>query len=376
MLILLPARVLGSYMIPDLSIVIPCYNAATYLSNTLDCLLNQSYQNFYIYIIDDGSSDETSNISMFYVNRDCRVKYFYKSNSGAGDSRNYGLNLVDSKYVMFLDADDLYHRNFLRYMRDAIAFSKSEVAICKSQTFRKISDISLSLQNSFENSFSSVSTESIYYKLFDIVNPAPWNKIFSTSFIKNNKLHFQNLRHANDAYFCYMAFVLSSSITFVNSTLMYYRVGLGSSLQDNLYKSPLCDLQMLEKVSSGLSCRFPTNHPIINSFNKYCIHTLFNHYQILLLQNKSSLDKYRMYLYSTFLNNISLYIPKFPFPCPLKSYFLFTCICRISVQGFSLVYHDLSCDDARFEYLINGFKYKFRLVLVFILSFILSKYRN
>ena len=92
------------------SIVIPCYNYGSFISQTLDCLLTQSYQNWEAIIIDDGSTDNTRQVVDGYLRKDPRFIYIYQLNQGLSASRNTGLNNANGSYVQFLDADDLLSR--------------------------------------------------------------------------------------------------------------------------------------------------------------------------------------------------------------------------------------------------------------------------
>ena len=95
---------------PLVSIVIPCYNYGLFISQTLDCLLTQSYQNWEAIIIDDGSTDNTRQVVDGYLRKDPRFIYIYQLNQGLSASRNTGLNNANGSYVQFLDADDLLSR--------------------------------------------------------------------------------------------------------------------------------------------------------------------------------------------------------------------------------------------------------------------------
>ena len=93
------------------SIIIPTYNRAAFIRNTIQSLLNQSYSNFEIIVVDDGSKDNTDEIVKEIT--DPRVLYFKKENAERGAARNYGLNLAKGTYVNFFDSDDLAYPNHL-----------------------------------------------------------------------------------------------------------------------------------------------------------------------------------------------------------------------------------------------------------------------
>ena len=91
---------------PKISIIIPAYNAEKYLQETLESIFAQDYPSVEIIVVDDGSTDSTSNIVESY-SHDSRVQYIYKLNSGTAKSRNVGIKRASGDFLMFVDADDL-----------------------------------------------------------------------------------------------------------------------------------------------------------------------------------------------------------------------------------------------------------------------------
>lgn len=89
------------------TVIIPCFNYGWILSETLDSLLQQTYQYWEAIIVDDGSTDNTKDVAASYVNLDSRFRYIYQNNSGLSEARNTGLRLAQGEYIQLLDADDL-----------------------------------------------------------------------------------------------------------------------------------------------------------------------------------------------------------------------------------------------------------------------------
>lgn len=95
------------------SIIVPCYKQAAYLSETLDSVLAQTYPYWECVIINDGSPDNTEEIAVLYTNRDHRFVYYYKNNSGLAEARNYGIKKSHGKYILPLDSDDKIDPTYL-----------------------------------------------------------------------------------------------------------------------------------------------------------------------------------------------------------------------------------------------------------------------
>ena len=94
--------------IPKISVIVPVYNAEDYLHRCIDCVLTQTYQDFELLLIDDGSKDSSGVICETYAAKDTRIRVIHKENTGVSDTRNLGLDVARGKYLFFLDADDFW----------------------------------------------------------------------------------------------------------------------------------------------------------------------------------------------------------------------------------------------------------------------------
>jgi len=103
---------------PLFSIITPSYNREHLISVAIDSVLAQSYSNFELIIVDDGSTDNTADVVLKYT--DARIKYFKKRNEERGAARNYGIRQSSGDYICFLDSDDIYYPNHLRSAADFI----------------------------------------------------------------------------------------------------------------------------------------------------------------------------------------------------------------------------------------------------------------
>ena len=93
---------------PWFSIIVPIYNAEKYLDNCIQSVLKNTFNNYELLLVDDGSTDHSSNTCKKYSHIDERVHYFYKSNGGPLETRVYGMERCKGRYIMFLDGDDQY----------------------------------------------------------------------------------------------------------------------------------------------------------------------------------------------------------------------------------------------------------------------------
>lgn len=115
----------------SISVIIPAYNSAHFLSDTLESVINQTYTQWECIIIDDGSTDNTKEVALIYCERDKRIKYIFKTNGGLSSARNEGLRLATGDYIQFLDADDLIKAEKFEKQID-IFKKKPNIDICYS----------------------------------------------------------------------------------------------------------------------------------------------------------------------------------------------------------------------------------------------------
>ena len=108
----------NSYLV---SVIIPCYNYADYIAETLESILSQTYSHWEVIVVDDGSVDSTSQIVAGYVERDSRIQYHYQQNQGLSAARNKGISLARGEYIQLLDADDFIAKTKLEIQVDVLS---------------------------------------------------------------------------------------------------------------------------------------------------------------------------------------------------------------------------------------------------------------
>lgn len=114
----------------EVSIIIPVYNGENKIRNSIESLLRQTYKEFEIVIINDGSKDATQDILNEYVSKYTNINVYSQPNSGVSIARNKGIELASGKYICFLDADDSYEINFIELMLRKIKTMKKKVCYC------------------------------------------------------------------------------------------------------------------------------------------------------------------------------------------------------------------------------------------------------
>ena len=113
-----------------ISLIIPVYNAQTYLPRCLDSVLAQTHQNLEIILIDDGSADKSGEICDEYAQKDARIRVIHQKNAGVSAARNAGLRVAKGEYIGFVDADDFIEADMYRYLLASALQYRCAIAVC------------------------------------------------------------------------------------------------------------------------------------------------------------------------------------------------------------------------------------------------------
>lgn len=115
---------------PLVSVIVPAYNSELYIKKTIDSILNQSYENIQIIVVDDGSEDNTQNFSKELLKNFENKKILNQKNSGVSSARNLGIDNADGEYICFLDSDDYYDRDFILEMTKSMLYKNLDLCYC------------------------------------------------------------------------------------------------------------------------------------------------------------------------------------------------------------------------------------------------------
>ena len=202
-----------------LSIVMPVYNSALYLNESINSILLQTYCNFELIIVNDGSSDDSERICMEYLKSDSRVKLINKKNEGVSSARNDGLDSANGDILLFVDSDDILEPNALQIIvdnigdNDILCFGYKQ--LYKDKRINFLYDESLSGKEQFEK----------MVVMSDKVAGYLWNKVFRTSIIKENKLKLnKDLHYCEDMVFVVQYLKYCKKVRYINKCLYLYRM--------------------------------------------------------------------------------------------------------------------------------------------------------
>ena len=212
-----------------ISVVLPVYNVANYLRKCLDSLVNQTFKDFEVICVNDGSTDLSLSILEGYALTDSRFKIISQENQGLSGARNTGMEHVLGEYVLFVDSDDWLEENALELLYNHVCGFDSEITMFKFKFFNDdTSEISDEPYSNLEMIDSSLYTGNFSYKdvlnvLFKISH-SPFNKLYKTSFLKSLNAKFLYGSYYEDVEFYYKVLFKAKKVSVLPEYLYFYRI--------------------------------------------------------------------------------------------------------------------------------------------------------
>lgn len=258
------------------SIIIPAFNSENTIKRALCSVQNQSFGDFEVLIIDDGSTDNTAKICKDFTGYDKRFKYHFQTNKGVSAARNYGISIATGEFLLFLDSDDAYLPNYLSVLNEVITLHSD----CDNFWFD---------YETVENNLSFVDTGNTVTSPPDVselnrnnttILPALWNKAFRKRIIDKTNLRMpEDLSLGEDFIFnyCYLD-VSGEKIIHINEKLYLYTKANNSSL-DGKYRSNLADI--FEILENEMFSHFKKWNVTNEQFLKYYQYVFYNRIKLL-----------------------------------------------------------------------------------------------
>lgn len=219
-----------------ISIIIPTYNVEKYLRECLDSILAQTFQDFEIICVDDGSTDRTLDILQEYKRKDDRFVILQQRHAGAGAARNHGLKLAEGKYIQFLDSDDYFEPTLLEELYTRAEKFGSDLTVCSSRKIDDEGNITETGSPNFPINIDKVPMEQVFNRqdfkdeIFCLLIPVVWNKLIRKSFLDENHLEFPKLTIYEDIAFMHSVVAYADKIVVFNKELINYRFNRPGSL--------------------------------------------------------------------------------------------------------------------------------------------------
>ena len=264
----------------DISIIVPVYNLEKKLSNCVESLISQTFENIEIILVKDGSKDDSLKICKYYQNMDKRIILIDIPNGGVEKARLEGLKKSSGKYVMYVDGDDWIANNACEILYTNAEKTDADVVIANN--FRVIGKKNL-IKKSVKCESDYILEKPILFDEFYIsffgVNKLPvtmWGKLYKRELIINNLPPIFGLNHGEDLCFNMHLFPFVNKISVISEKIYYYRYGgMTNKMNDNLFidacKTYEIKIKYLKKYNYFDKAEIYTAIELKNFLNTYII---------------------------------------------------------------------------------------------------------
>lgn len=258
------------------TVIIPIYKTEKYLDDCIKSVVNQTYSNLEIILVDDGSPDNCPAMCDEWAKKDSRIKVIHKQNGGLSDARNVAIDECNGDYILFLDSDDYYEKsnhiellciNALQNKSDIVCFNYKRYYEDKNSFSKKLCVLT------GENNLSQMIKDNTYTSSVCI-------KLIKKELIKENKLSFEKGIYSEDIEFSAKIMLLSDKITFCDEAVYIYR-SRSDSITTSIKEKNVIDIyNIVLKLSISST----------NNLNYWC-YTAFQYCTLLINMNFVEIDK-------------------------------------------------------------------------------------
>lgn len=235
------------------SIIVPVYNVKNYLRECVDSVLVQTFKDFELILVDDGSNDGSDKICDEYVINDKRVKVFHTPNRGQSSARNIGVENASGEYLLFLDSDDfILNNNFLKIIKEKL--NGEDLVLYKYQKYisetKKLLNCHFSYMNIKENDTYVEALEKLVYA--DAFYGMAWIRAIKKSIIVDNCITFEEGLKGEDMEWNYHIVTNARSLTVIEESFIAYRQRKNSTTTSLKLKNLIDFIYILEKWSKKI----------------------------------------------------------------------------------------------------------------------------
>ena len=268
---------------PFFSIIVPVYNVEKYLGQCIDSVLCQTYENFELILVDDGSPDNCPHMCDAYAQIDKKIRVIHKRNGGLSSARNAGLDIAKGEYVLFLDSDDYWDDKFaLEKLRRAIGKRKCDIYITgykkkyEDNIFR-VYDKSVTIPNISPGDYGEYVKYLMQHNHF---TASAWDKIYRRSLIERNNIRFVDNQLSEDIEWSAKILLYTNSIYLTNEDFYVYRKANKGSISYDIGRKNMEDIyNVISKYS------------LINNNNEVALKHYLAQQYVLWLTNANRVNK-------------------------------------------------------------------------------------
>ncbi|MGG7145257.1 glycosyltransferase family 2 protein [Clostridium butyricum] len=208
-----------------ISLILPVYNVEEYIKECLESILCQTYKDYQLIVVDDGSTDKSLDIVYSFEKKFKNINILKQRNKGVSEARNLALDYVKGEYILYIDSDDFLDKEMLQVLLTKAEEYKSDVTICEYYLYYSNNLDNRNIIQHYDVDETKVyeSKQVLNYMLEDILQGQLWHKLFRTNLLKSIDIKFAPGRYIQDIFPVFKAIANSNRIVFVKKPLYYYR---------------------------------------------------------------------------------------------------------------------------------------------------------
>ena len=298
------------YNMPQVTIIVPCYNVETYIEQCIKSILNQTYSNIQLILIDDGSTDNTNDVISKLIEDRNNVIYIKKNNFGVSNARNTGIENATGDYIMFVDSDDYISKNMITNMYKLMNKYNSDIVKCnifKEYIDADIIKIDKPIYSRVKYLDSKNFYKTIYKKILstEIMNSS-CSSLFKTDIIRENNIRFrEDIHNGEDAIFFMNYIDACNSLVYTPSPYYHYLIkdtgltGTGISME-KLWDSKLKFIKELRNKEEKWNLKY------YNYVDKKIIYIFMSCLYRLYKKDKNQDFEFKKYFLNMMIKDVDL----------------------------------------------------------------------
>ena len=270
------------------SIIVPVYNVEQFITECIESVLVQTYSNFELILVDDGTPDKSGIICDEYAERDCRISVYHKKNQGSLHSRRYGIERATGDYYVFLDSDDSLKKNALEVIEKAIAKYSCDTVV---YGFERVYEKKVISQTYDDEEICLKTKADIYRKLFfETDKNALWRKAVKSEVFKGvDYSAYYHIKMGEDLLQSLEIYQHSKSIAFLRDVLYEYRMNQQSLT--HTYKVTTIDFTVRKKTLEFLQSENVFSAEDFDRYRDYCIGQLVQTINVIAREKEPTSQK-------------------------------------------------------------------------------------
>ncbi len=245
---------------PLISVIVPVYNVEQYLNKCVDSIINQTYKNLEIILVDDGSPDNCGEICEKYAQKDDRIKVIHKENGGQGSARNMGLDISKGEYIAFVDSDDWIDSDMYECMMSDLLEHSADMSMCN---FWIVNGEKISAEAEQEDIIIMNNKQLMEFYYSDSrMNTSPCNKLYKKDLWEG--IRYPEKVFREDELILYKVMLKANKAVHIGLPKYFYYIRIGSSEHSGFSPKYLISCESIDRQAEEVCRIYPDLKDILN----------------------------------------------------------------------------------------------------------------